>query len=281
MAARNKDKAEGAIRQIESAAAKKDKGGQQQARTGSLKYLPIDLNDLRTVKPFVEAFLAAETRLDLLYNNAGVANVPPSRRTAQGLETHLGVNCVGHYLLTQLLAPILVATAKDPNTPPNSVRVIWSSSMLVDALAPPEGVPPGELDKPHRDQDRNYAISKAGNWFLAARLAKQLGPEGVVSITQNPGNLVTPIWKETNRLVYYAVRPVLYKTVRGTQTLLWAGLSQDITVADGGRYVIPWGRWHPNPRKELLEAIKDEDEGGKGYARGFEEWCKKVSDEFR
>ncbi|KAL1963405.1 hypothetical protein VTN77DRAFT_8421 [Rasamsonia byssochlamydoides] len=112
MAARNQDKAEAAIRKIEESA--------ESTTPGTLKFLSLDLNDLRTVKPFVDAFLAAETRLDLLYNNAGVANVPPSKRTVQGLESHLGVNCVGPYLLTQLLAPRLVATAKDPARHPTA-----------------------------------------------------------------------------------------------------------------------------------------------------------------
>ncbi len=141
---------------------------------GSTKYLHLDLADLSAIKPFTTAFLAAESRQDVLFNNGGVANVPASVHTPQGLETHLGVNCVRHYLLTQLLSPLLISTAAASDAKPNRVCVIWSSIMLVDVLAPPEGVPPAELDKPSTDQDHNYAVSKTANWFLAARLAKQL-----------------------------------------------------------------------------------------------------------
>ncbi|KAL4942948.1 hypothetical protein BDV06DRAFT_211445 [Aspergillus oleicola] len=209
----------------------------------------------------------------------------PIQHTAQNLEPQLSINCVGPYLLTQLLAPILVSTAQSPSTPPNSVRVIWTSSMLVDAWAPPEGIRPSDLDPPSANVNHSYALSKTGNWFLAVRLAKQLGGQGVVSITQNPGNLSTPIWDHAKRWIVWVTRPLYYPVDKGVCTLLWAGMSENVTVQDGGGYAIPWGRWHPYPRKDLLEAIKDEegqgDNRGRGYAKAFEEWYDKVSREFR
>ncbi|KAK1140318.1 hypothetical protein N8T08_010453 [Aspergillus melleus] len=271
LAARNKDKADAAIADLQASS----------SSVGSLHFLPLDLNDLRTVKPFTQAFLAAESRLDLLFNNAGVANQSPSRRTQQGLEPHIGINCVAPYLLTQLLAPLLTATAALTNTRDNGVRVVWSTSMLVEFLAPAEGVPPVELEHPSADQNRNYAISKAGNWFLADRLARQLGERGVVSVAQNPGNIYTGIFDEAPRLTVWLSKPLYYSPVEGAQTMLWAGLAEEVEVKDGGRFVIPFGRWHPCPREELMEAMKEGDEGGKGYGRVFEEWCAKQVEGFR
>ena len=45
---------------------------------GRLEFLCVDLSDLSTVKPGVEAFLAREQRLDVLVNNAGVHPMPAS-----------------------------------------------------------------------------------------------------------------------------------------------------------------------------------------------------------
>ena len=45
----------------------------------------------------------------------------------------------------------------------------------------------------------------------------------------------------------------------------------------GVRYVVPWGKWHTNHRKDYPDAIEDESEGGKGYAKTFMEWCGKVT----
>ncbi|PYH87719.1 short-chain dehydrogenase [Aspergillus ellipticus CBS 707.79] len=248
---------------------------------GTLHYLPLNLSDLRTIKPFVTQFLSQESRLDLLFNNAGVASMPTTSLTAQTLEPHLGTNCVGPYLLTHLLSPILTTTATNPTTPANSVRVICSSSMLVDVLAPPEGVPPADLENSNPDINRNYAVSKTGNWFLADRFAKKLGPKGVVSLTQNPGNIYTKIFDNAPLLTVWLSKPIYYSPKEGVNTLLWAGFADEVTVEDGGRYVIPFGRWHPAPRGDLVEAIRDVDEGGKGFAEGFERWCEGVSREFR
>lgn len=41
--------------------------------SGRLEAMIIDLFDLSTIKPGVEAFLAQQTRLDVLVNNAGVS----------------------------------------------------------------------------------------------------------------------------------------------------------------------------------------------------------------
>lgn len=267
MAARSPTKATAAMASIRSAHPAPAVAG------GALTFLQLDYADLATVKPCALEFLSKEPRLHVLFNNAGMASAPPDQRSSAGLELHMHVNCVGGFLLTKLLSPALEAAANYRDAPPAAVRVVFSSSMLVDAKAPPEGVPPAELDNPSRDGDRNYAISKAGNWFLAAQFAQRLGPQGVVVLTQNPGNLRTAIFDDVPKPIVWASYPVLFKSIDGAHTSLWSAFSTDVTLADGGRYVVPWGKWHPNHRPEQLLAIKDESEGGKGYARHLFEWC--------
>ena len=97
---------------------------------GTLKFIFLDLADLSTIPTAVSSFLAAESRLDILFNNAGVASAPLDFKTVQGLEPHVGVNCVGPFLLTQLLHSILASTAQNPpraafassGRPPSSSR---------------------------------------------------------------------------------------------------------------------------------------------------------------
>lgn len=106
---------------------------------------------------------------------------PVGSKTAQEHEIHVGTNCLGPYLFTQLLLPQLREAAK--SAPEASVRIVWTSSMMVDALAPWGGIDFAELAAPSSDQNRNYAISKAGNWLLASEFARRVDGDGILSLT--------------------------------------------------------------------------------------------------
>ena len=240
---------------------------------GVLKFIHLDLADLSGIAASVAAFRAAETRLDVLFNNAGVASSPLDFKTAQGLEPHFGINCVGPFLLTKLLFPTLVSTAR--HAPVNSVRIIWTSSLMVDSMAPEGGVTMKQLTSPDNNRHEHYSASKAGNWFLASEYHRRFRDTGVVSLTQNPGNLRTNVWRTAPSMIYGPLYPILGRAVDGGCTNLWAGLSEKITLEDGGRYVIPFGRWHPCPREDILLSLKERKDGGTGRAVEFWDWCEK------
>lgn len=253
---------------------------------GELEFLPLHLEDLRTIKPAVEAFTAQESRLDVLFNNAGVSLPPQGSLSAQGHELQMATNCLSHYLLTQLLLPLLLHTAQ--TAPPASVRVIWTSSIVVDTSAPHAGIAISELTHPPSNQQRNYTNSKTGNWFLARALADQVGSSGILSVTQNPGNLKTDLLRHSPWILGFVAAPLLYPARMGAYTELWAGLSEELGIEDGGKYVVPWGRVHPSPRADLVDAMESREEGeegregeGKGVAREFVEFCERVTRDYR
>lgn len=66
VAARSKEKALDAIEGIKAA---------HPESTGRLMFLHLDLSDLTTIKSSADAYLAAESRLDVLWLNAGVGSV--------------------------------------------------------------------------------------------------------------------------------------------------------------------------------------------------------------
>ncbi|MCJ1456680.1 hypothetical protein MMC28_007043 [Mycoblastus sanguinarius] len=249
----------------------KDSATASTSEFGILKFIHLDLADLSTIPASVAAFCAAETRLDVLFNNAGIASSPLDYKTAQGIEPHFGINCVGPFLLTKLLLPVLSSTAAQ--APSNSVRIVWTSSILVDMLAPKGGVTIKQLTNPDDNRNEHYSASKAGNWFLASEYHARLKDTGIVSLTQNPGSLRTNVWRTTPGLYYYPYYFLLSKSIGGAYTNLWAGLSEDITLKDGGRYVVPFGRWHSFPREDVLLALKGENDGGTGEAMEFWSWC--------
>lgn len=238
---------------------------------GIIRFIHLDLADLSSIAASVAAFCAAETRLDVLFNNAGVASSPLDFKTAQGLEPHFGINCVGPFLLTKLLFPVLASTAKHAHA--NSVRVIWTSSILVDLMAPKGGVTMKQLASPDSNRNEHYSASKAGNWLLASEFHRRFQDTGILSLTQNPGSLRTNTWRTTPRIYYWPYYPILGRAADGACTNLWAGLSEDVTLKDGGGYAIPFGRWHPSPREDILLALKDKKDGGTGVAVEFWDWC--------
>lgn len=62
----------------------------------------LDLASFSSIREFAATVLSEEQRIDVLVNNAGVFMMP-LRRSQDGVEMHLAVNYLGHFLLTNLL----------------------------------------------------------------------------------------------------------------------------------------------------------------------------------
>ncbi|XP_014557851.1 hypothetical protein COCVIDRAFT_36709 [Bipolaris victoriae FI3] len=238
---------------------------QHPSSKGKLTHLHLDLNDLEGIKPSVENFLAQESRLDVLINNAGVFMTPLGPKTKQGYEIQLGTNCIAPFLFTKLLTPLLVATAK--KEPAGSVRVAWVSSSAADVSAPKGGVDMQNLGyNKNTSTTAKYAVSKGGNILHALEFRRRYGGEGVVSIPLNPGNLKTdlanhiPIWQ---RLI---VKLITHPVINGAYTELFASLAPEAAKLKESEWVVPWGRIMP-----LRQDFYSEE--GKENAKAFWEWC--------
>ncbi|KAJ5129010.1 steroid dehydrogenase [Penicillium atrosanguineum] len=246
---------------------------------GTIIFLPLHLDDLASIKSAVETYNAAESRLDVLFNNAGVSNPPAGSVSAQGHDLQLATNCLGPHLLTQLLLPTLRRTSE--SEPPASVRVVWTGSIVVDMSARKGGAILEEILQKDTNPQRNYENTKIGNWYLAHALDAQERPSGILSVVVNPGNLKSGLTRHMSPLVPLLVAPLLYPARMGAYTELWAGLSSELTLSDGGRYILPWGRFHPNPRQDLLQGMKGKDVGGTGDAATFVQYCDNQILEFK
>lgn len=202
---------------------------------GELAFLHLDLTDLVSVKQCAEAFLRRESRLDILFNNAGLGYPGKLSHTKQGYELQLGTNCVGPFALTKLLTPVLVVTAKV--SPPGSVRVVWTSSGAAFAIRPVKFIE--SLD--HVDKMNAldmYGTSKMGNFLHGAEFASRHEKDRIISVSLNPGNLHSDFLRnqEGTLLTWFLRKMVLYPTVLGAYTILTAGLSGDITLDKSGSF---------------------------------------------
>ncbi|KFA63727.1 hypothetical protein S40285_09126 [Stachybotrys chlorohalonatus IBT 40285] len=270
LAARSQEKTLKAIEDIRATAAGKTTSGQ-------LSFLRLDLADLTTIKPTVDEFLAKETQLHLLINNAGVGFPESGSKTKQGLELQLGVNCVGPFLFTKLLSPTIAATAK--TSPASSVRVVWVSSSAINGINAKGYM--NNLDY-HADKSifHKYAVSKVGNYFHATEYAARYKQDGIVSVSLNPGNLDSDLWRTQGAFVHWLLRKaILYPNVFGAYTELFAGLSPAVTMEHTGSFIAPWGRLWEVPG-DKSRAAKAKAAGGGGIAADFWEWSEKQVESF-
>nr|OQO30074.1 hypothetical protein B0A51_02636 [Rachicladosporium sp. CCFEE 5018] len=240
---------------------------------GELAFLQVTLDDLSTIKAAAGKFTAVETRLDVLFNNAGVSNPPKGSLSPQGHELTMATNCLGPYLFTQLLLPTLQHTAS--TSPSGSVRVVWTASVAVEFAQAPDA----NFATPALNPQQDYDKSKVGNWFLAAALAKQ-SPE-ILSVVQNPGNLKTQIVRHFSSIVPLMAAPLLWHAKYGAYTELWAGVSDTLTLKNNGSYVVPWGRLHPAPRADMAAPVNDLLEKGSGVAADYRDFCETATAKYR
>lgn len=243
------------------------------ASNGSLHFLHLELDDLASIKSSVKEFQAKESKLHVLWNNAGVSQPPAGSVSKQGIELQLATNCLGPFLLTELLMPQLQAAVADGNVNGGAVRVVWTASQMVELSAPKDGIVMSELTNPPKDRTRNYANSKTGNLFLSTELARRFGhSHGIVSVAQNPGAVSTKLFRHTPWLNYLAW-PLLHEAKWAAYTALFSGLSSDIGLEQNGCYVVPWGKIAKEIRKDLADATKAQEDGGTGKAALFWDFC--------
>ncbi|WP_411142373.1 oxidoreductase [Streptomyces sp. x-80] len=150
--------------------------------TAEVEFRRLDLADLSSVRDFAAALDDFDgSRLDLLINNAGVMALP-YRTTADGFEMQFGTNHLGHFALTGLLLPKLLATP--------GARVVSVSSTL-HALA---DVDLGDLNSEHSYRRWiAYGRSKSANLLFVHELSRRLAAAGsqVVAAAAHPGYATT------------------------------------------------------------------------------------------
>ena len=143
-----------------------------------VEFRPLDLADLSSVRRFATGLDDFDgDRLDLLINNAGVMALP-YRTTADGFEMQFGTNHLGHFALTGMLLPKLLATP--------GARVVSVSSML-HTLA--------DVDLSDLNSERKYSRwiaygrSKSANLLFVHELSRRLATAGsqVIAAAAHPG----------------------------------------------------------------------------------------------
>jgi NAD(P)-dependent dehydrogenase (short-subunit alcohol dehydrogenase family) len=195
-----------------------------------VSFLPLVLEDLSSVRACAKAFLDTGYRLDVLINNAGLAG--KKGLTKDGFELTFGVNHLGPFLLTELLAPRLVESARGRREPGRIVNL----SSLAHYRA--RGIDWGALRRrtQHLTGQVEYRVSKLCNVLHAKELGRRLAAQGVHSYSLHPGIVASEIWRE----IPWPVRPLLTRFMisneQGAETSLFCATAPEAASQTGLYY---------------------------------------------
>ena len=152
---------------------------QERSGSGDVELLVADLSSQQSIRNLVSEFAASHDRLHVLVNNAGITQ-PRRIETADGLESVFATNHLGPFLLTNLILPLLTASA------PSRVVMVASGAHTM-----------GKIDFDDVQASRRYneiAVynqSKLANLLFTYELARRIAGTGVSANAADPGFVKT------------------------------------------------------------------------------------------
>ncbi|XP_037344443.2 dehydrogenase/reductase SDR family member on chromosome X-like isoform X2 [Pungitius pungitius] len=206
----------------------------EEYKEAKVEFSKLDLASLQSIRQFVQRFREQDLPLNILINNAGVMLVPEGR-TEDGFEQHIGVNYLGHFLLTWLL----LDTLKDSGKCGHFSRVVNVSSSAHRV---------GKIRLKDLNSCRYYSShaaycqSKLAQLLFSSHLHQELRRGGfpLSSCAVDPGMVDTALYRHLGTplsLVQSAVARLLFRTpAEGASTVLLAALSPALEGEGGGGY---------------------------------------------
>jgi NAD(P)-dependent dehydrogenase (short-subunit alcohol dehydrogenase family) len=152
---------------------------QKQTGNHDIELMVADLSSQQSIRQMVKEFEARHDRLDVLVNNAGMTSASRTE-TVDGLETVFATNHLGPFLLTNLLLPVLAASA------PSRIVNVSSGAQAM-----------GKLDFDDLQSVRSYGeiraynASKLANILFTYELARRIKGSGVTANAVEPGFIKT------------------------------------------------------------------------------------------
>lgn len=191
----------------------------RRAGPGDAELYLADLASLDDVRRLAKEVAAGRPRLDVLINNAGVflAGDKPRQESRDGLELHFAVNYLAPFLLTELLLPLLKASAPS--------RIVNVSSI---------GQAPIDFDNVQLERSysgvQGYCQSKLGQIMFTIDLAERLKGSGVTVMSLHPGTFM-----DTNMVVGQGLKPQS-RVEDGAEATFRLAFSPEHAAETGGFY---------------------------------------------
>jgi NAD(P)-dependent dehydrogenase (short-subunit alcohol dehydrogenase family) len=227
--------------------------------TGTVEVMKLDLSDLASVREFAASWsLAHPEWLDLLINNAGILAIP-RQVSVDGFEMQLATNHLGHFALTGLLLPALVARPQSRVVTVASSAHKMARSVNFDDLM-------GESK--YRSWGA-YGQSKLANLLFTAELQRRLTAHGmhIKAMAAHPGFASTNLQARSpqlrgarleERITALATSVIAQSAEMGALPTLYAATAPGLP---GDTYVGPDGRGEVKGFPKIVgrsSAAKDE-----------------------
>ncbi len=195
-----------------------------------IEFAVLDLFDLDSVRHGADDIAKRFSKIDRLINNAGVMACPLGR-TKQGLDTQLGTNHLGHFVLTSRLMPQIMA---------------GRPSRIVNLSSAGHRLSPMRFDDPFFEKEpydkwSAYGQAKTANVLFTVALDKRFKDRGVRSIAVHPGAIQTELGRHMDQddikeLMSRrpANSPMKFKQIpQGAATTVWAATAPELDDVGG------------------------------------------------
>jgi NAD(P)-dependent dehydrogenase (short-subunit alcohol dehydrogenase family) len=232
---------------------------------GEVKVAAMDLSDLASVRKFASDVRSQHRSLHFLINNAGIMACPETR-VGPGWELQFATNHIGHFVLTQELAPLLKAAG--------GARVVsLSSSGHKRSDIRWEDI---HFRKEPYEKWTAYGQSKTANALFARGLDARMKSHGVRAFSVHPGGIMTPLqrhlrkeemvalgWIDEHGEIAERARAAFKSPEQGAATTIFAALSP-LLDGKGGVYCedcdvsVPWTKEMPHWRGVMPWIMSDE-----------------------
>jgi len=238
-AARDMKKLDGVIEDIVKNAQENKDGPRPQP-------IELHLDSLEAVRKGAEDFKQkCGGQLSILINNAGVMATPYST-TKDGLETQIAVNHFAHFLLFQLLKPLLLDSAKQSGSPSRVINVTsaghrFSTLKFNDKAS---------LDAWNSGEGYNnwiaYGSSKSANVLMTNAIDRKYGSQGIHGLAVHPGGIATDLGRHMTKEDWEAygeenvkrmMATIFKSTSQGSANTVWAAVSPHFEGKNGGQYL--------------------------------------------
>jgi NAD(P)-dependent dehydrogenase (short-subunit alcohol dehydrogenase family) len=210
-----------------------------------------DLSDLNSVRAFAERFLARESRLDVLINNAG-ALLGERGTSADGFDLSFATNVLGPFLLTNLLIPALKASV------PSRVINVSSGGMYTQKL----DVDDLQFERKPYNGVTAYAQAKRAQLILTELWADKLAGSGVTVNAMHPGWADTPGVQSSLPTFRRWTKKGLRTPGQGADTIIWLAVAESVAGVSGrfwfdrkarSTHLVPGTRSSARDRERLWE----------------------------